>query len=963
MSPLAGAQDSTATFDVNLSGDTLSERLLWNSVNCQAEGNAAINGGNNCTSNASVYSDQLVGLDNCKSCRVGGSMENAGKLDTVFITMIRDQDPDGEEQSANRCDADLSYRPGDVTPSQFNLRATLGPQSILYTSVKLDSMGSSDVTLVYEPAREGDEPYRHGAIEVATTSGDIDIYCAIASDAPTVGRSGSGEVKIVGGSSNSAEVSGESNTGSVGAIGGQRYNSGNVTVVVRGSGFASATGVSGDEGYNSGAVSATSYGSGEPGAYGATGSNGWNEGEVTSVHSVSGDASAIGSRRGVNMGSVLATTTNGNATAFGLEYGTAYGGAAPDSPGTDMPEEEEMDDSDIGVTFSLYSAATGREIDAFTRTYGSFSWEDDDNDNDDFSRVTLMLELKNFGEGYSHRTFTVNLSNGFSFSPTQVVTQITEHCSIFRGRPEPVKIPIYPLYSEQKDGAMSLTLGGDIRRTHSTPISGNANEGVVLMRATTDVNSAASVPLDETVPLKPVEDFVETGVNRYSDRLALLGCAISQAVYNENYLENSDTSLTYTSLRNLGFSRIAWYGSDSSHDVAVGFAQKTVVANGEVRNVLLIAVRGTVAEEWIGNFNVIGEDRDVHDDFRQCANNVENRLTQYHLRYKYDPATTRTFLCGHSRAGAVVDLVAHDMNVGALSSLTGDLTAYTFAAPNSTKTPAPDSNIFNNYTHGTPYKGVGSELIIQAILASDEIRSVLYGATMFQRAWGYLELTLAGFHKEGGNFIARAHGAENYLSWVKYNGTAGAQSLEQFEESEYNHLTTRLLSVTPGIITTVFGLDDPLLSEAMNVMWQYMPITYPNGATVIGVGCPVDVEFLDSSGRELGRLADHHEQAMEDEVLAMGDGSASFLFIPTGTRYTLRITATGDGTMTVDYAYFRTGSAAFRGTDIMAVYIPNSVREIAVDAFGTCHPTIYCRESAYAASWADDNGFQWVRLP
>ena len=132
---------------------------------------------------------------------------------------------------------------------------------------------------------------------------------------------------------------------------------------------------------------------------------------------------------------------------------------------------------------------------------------------------------------------------------------------------------------------------------------------------------------------------------------------------------------------------------------------------------IIVSIRGTYYDEWIGNTELTGKAYDsnqyVHDNFRKAELSITDKIKEYYSRYqdKYDKINL--IITGHSRGAAVANLYAKDaidvMN-GTFSSsdnikeenfpIFDNVTAYTFACPNVEK--VKDSklalNMENNYT-------------------------------------------------------------------------------------------------------------------------------------------------------------------------------------------------------------------------------------------------------------------------
>ena len=125
-----------------------------------------------------------------------------------------------------------------------------------------------------------------------------------------------------------------------------------------------------------------------------------------------------------------------------------------------------------------------------------------------------------------------------------------------------------------------------------------------------------------------------------------------------------------------------------SHDVAAyTLASKTVPGkNGEPpTTILFVGIRGSYGIEWLSNFNFVNPTDADHQGFKKAEQEVEAALFQYARERGADPQHTRVLITGHSRGGAIANLLA-----ARLDDLSGtpqqlapasSVFAYTFAAP------------------------------------------------------------------------------------------------------------------------------------------------------------------------------------------------------------------------------------------------------------------------------------------
>lgn len=128
-------------------------------------------------------------------------------------------------------------------------------------------------------------------------------------------------------------------------------------------------------------------------------------------------------------------------------------------------------------------------------------------------------------------------------------------------------------------------------------------------------------------------------------------------------------------------------------------------------HLVFVGVRGTYGSEWLSNFNfdVFPSEQSPanHRGFESAASEVYDALADYLDAQGLSCADTRVLICGHSRGGAVANLLAaRIMDEAADREGRDDLRidprgvfTYTFASPNSTRDPQRDgarySAIFN----------------------------------------------------------------------------------------------------------------------------------------------------------------------------------------------------------------------------------------------------------------------------
>lgn len=197
----------------------------------------------------------------------------------------------------------------------------------------------------------------------------------------------------------------------------------------------------------------------------------------------------------------------------------------------------------------------------------------------------------------------------------------------------------------------------------------------------------------------------------------------------------------------------------SSDVAAYTLASKTIAAeqDGQPVTLLFVGIRGTYGAEWLSNFNFLGQSAGEadHRGFKAAEEEVEEAVRSYTHELGLDPAHTRILITGHSRGGAIANLLAADLDapeddVSALAPSSG-IYAYTFAAPCATR--AADrhdeafGNIFNVVNEADivtqlplsswGFGRYGSKIILPSTASDDFDDSYAVVQTAYERNTGY----------------------------------------------------------------------------------------------------------------------------------------------------------------------------------------------------------------------------------
>ena len=214
------------------------------------------------------------------------------------------------------------------------------------------------------------------------------------------------------------------------------------------------------------------------------------------------------------------------------------------------------------------------------------------------------------------------------------------------------------------------------------------------------------------------DDWFFQDATAYNSELAHT-CAVLSAVANaeSSYYQQGSDSPAYAEhvFAALGFDEVCTasyrYRSevldevlgvlDGTDVVAYTLATKRVRSSetGAEKELCVVAVRGSYGSEWLSNIKIeSAEDAEGDSDhlgFTLAAQEIVADLEE--RAAALEPGVERTYLfCGHSRGGAVANLLAsYADTVGALASAE-DVRAYTFAAPNCTSSADARASAYDN---------------------------------------------------------------------------------------------------------------------------------------------------------------------------------------------------------------------------------------------------------------------------
>ncbi len=226
--------------------------------------------------------------------------------------------------------------------------------------------------------------------------------------------------------------------------------------------------------------------------------------------------------------------------------------------------------------------------------------------------------------------------------------------------------------------------------------------------------------------------------------------------------------------------------------VAFVLARKELAQGGQL---VFVGARGTYGSEWLSNFNFLDkeafEGESDHTGFKTAEAEIEKALEDY-CRQHGVTANDKVLVTGHSRGGAVANLLAADLDLRAQAdygpfALNG-IYAYTFAAPRVTTrtSDAQDPlyhNIFNvvnptDLVARIPFEGWGYRrygITVELPEAGDPDFADVYARMQDRRA----ETT--GYRNEGDPITADDTGALDDFEARVLKAAPDLESLQKFD--------------------------------------------------------------------------------------------------------------------------------------------------------------------------------------
>ncbi|MCL2287386.1 MAG: stalk domain-containing protein [Firmicutes bacterium] len=438
-------------------------------------------------------------------------------------------------------------------------------------------------------------------------------------------------------------------------------------------------------------------------------------------------------------------------------------------------------------------------------------------------------------------------------SPTQVqnmdnVTAITansSHTIALRSNGE--------VWAWGNHGAGQLGIGGNTSGTSRMPRQVVGYNGVGFLNLGENTPPPPPIPPEPPPVTLPGNDrlaeLFAASAFSYNHELARFAAVLSEAAYNYEYLR-----------RELGrwyMSYVEWWPYfDSGVAVEYTFASRPLVRGGEVYNLIFIVIRGTGSVlEWIDNLIVFSTLGGYHSGFALATSRLQDNLDIYLARYgMLDPARNIFLITGHSRGGAVANLVARNLNSNRQFSFGDNLYTYTFASPRVTR---------NSGTNLARYRNIFNIInrrdMVPRLPRTAPSKHNPFGSDQWSR-FG-IDIAVRMPNSSFAPAPHPAHAMVTYQEWLRDSNP------------DLTYEDFRGISIAEAQNGTVSKL----------LSWN----------------SPVDIAIYDSQGYLVGEIIDNVAINVEDsEVFVFVSDDVKQAFLPYGDIYTVKMTGTDSGTMT-----------------------------------------------------------------
>lgn len=469
------------------------------------------------------------------------------------------------------------------------------------------------------------------------------------------------------------------------------------------------------------------------------------------------------------------------------------------------------------------------------------------------------------------------------------------------------------------------------------------------------------------------ESWFQNSSYTYQHDLTKMSLRVAMAAGDMRCVPGKENMLGYEYLRNLmtdlGFdfseeySRYILSSTDKHYDnIGYGIGSKTIVdENGEECTLIMIGVRGSgYGAEWGGNFR-IGTGMIEHEGFRKAADQVidalENYISENEAAFS---SRIKVWISGFSRAGATTNLVGAYLDEGNIKQVKPkDVYAFCFECPQNTTSLWNIDNQYRNIVNiinpidlvpkvamsAWGFKRFGTDYILPSMEAAADY-SVLWQSMQEE----YKNLLMYNLPEDDALFAARMYttqaiGQASIFQEFADDLASATQNRTLFT-SEYQKTIMPIFAkmmgqaninmnfgqallecipILPGmarfnsvLFLLSLGADDLNHAHYMELCLSWVDSL--KGETVVEnqftdyrkiyVNCPVDLSVYNSGGKLVAQIKNDTVQEIDGGVVARIDADGQkMICLPIGEKYSIQLTATGDGFMTYTVTEYNLNNA------------------------------------------------------
>ena len=450
---------------------------------------------------------------------------------------------------------------------------------------------------------------------------------------------------------------------------------------------------------------------------------------------------------------------------------------------------------------------------------------------------------------------------------------------------EIISIPVTGLKEGTYTITVSTTNGVSAQTTIS--ISSNAKEHAKILFFDPITEHIAHTNINFT------DDLFNRDASVYNHDIARAGMALSAAIYDEAYIKSA--------LSELGFEDIKPFRFDAS-GLGAGMyeqyfiAHKQIINNDDTYDLIVVVVQGTdSALEWVNNIAGTIPKNEEHSGFGGVREDI---LSQLYGAYFYDYLNNehekKLLITGHSRGGAIANLLGKSLNGDEDLFRKENTFVYTFATPNTATKSIVDSvgvhtNIFNivnprDVVTGMPPSGAGYWKYGRtfALQSKDKLNAggLFDAKTDYSQFIDPLKKELLRIF-EGSPIINHGLIFDKAVDYLEFQTFDDSRKLD------------KMLSENQGGIAH----NCAMYIAWLNIMSSIGDYAIEHAANrYIMIECPVDVAVY-KDNQLVGRIVDNViDNCNIGEVSLWVDGDVKYVYLASD-EYTIKLTGNDDGLM------------------------------------------------------------------